>query len=182
MAKKSSLIVATPNDDNSAVTIVVNGVGEFELTAENLSPEIWARAAIHGLVQKVSDAAAISRDELSGDPAIDARLKYDAMAVVVERLKAGDWKKPAGDGAGPVSGIIYRAFEEWVVSMAKAKKTAAPSPDAIRAAYDGKDRAGQLALRNVPAIAAIIDRIKSERGAASGKTVDTDALLGELGI
>lgn len=179
MAKKNSII--TVDATETGLTFVVDGAGEFTLTFASLTDDLRQKALIHGLTQKVSDAAAIAKAELPADATEAAKVKFEAMRAVADRLAEGDWSKRAGDGSGPVAGVIFRAFVEFVTNAAKAKKRPAPSEAEIRAVYDAKDRAGQLALRNVPEIAAIIERIKSERGAGAVK-VDASALLGELGI
>jgi len=183
MARKNALITVTV--DGSILTFAVGeGAGSFSLDTNELTSEIANRATVHGLVQKVSDAAAIAKSELTGDAATDAATKFAAMQSVAARLTGpdGEWSKRSGDGSGPVAGIIYRAFEEWVNAMAAKSKKTAPDAAAIRAKYDAMDRAGQLALRNVPAIGKIIERIKSERPAREVAAVDTNSLLGELGL
>ena len=179
MARKNALVTVAMNDGTLTFTV---GNDNFNLVPADLSDELRDRALVHGLVQKISDAAAIAKSELSGDPAIDAATKFNAMKSVAERLMSGDWSKRNGDGSAPVAGVIYRAFEEWVVAMAAKAKKDAPSAEAIRAKYDSLDRSGQLALRNVPAIAKIIERIKSERGSTAVSAIDTGSLLGELGL
>lgn len=178
---KISLISTTIADDNSAFTLAVNGVGEISIPLANLSPEIAARGLIHGLVQKISDAAAIPKSETEGlEPQAVAEMKFSAMQAVASRLLDGDWSARREDGTGPVSGIILRAYTEFAMTMA-AKKKVAMTPETIKTAYDAMSKSEQLALRNVPPIAKIIDRIKSERGA--GKTVvDESALLAGLGL
>lgn len=180
MPRKNALISVNAAD-NGALTFTVGNAGSFTIDPATLADDITRRAMLHGLVQKVSDAAAIAKSELSGDPEKDATAKFEAMKSVADRLVAGEWSKRTGDGSGPVAGVIYRAFEEWVGDMARKAKKPVPEATAIRAKYDAMDRAGQLALRNVPAIAKIIDRIKSERG-SKAETVDTGSLLGELGL
>lgn len=179
MAKKNSVI--SVEFDNGNLRLAIADVGEISLALASLSDDIREKALVHGLTQKVSDAAAIAKADLPADATEAAKVKFEAMKAVADRLAEGDWSKRSGDGAGPVAGVIFRAFVEFVTNAAKAKKRPAPSEAEIRAVYDAKDRAGQLALRNVPEIAAIIERIKSERGASAAK-VDASALLGELGI
>ena len=177
MAKKSiiSHVVA-----DGVLTFTVDGAGTFSVPMATLSDDIRDRALVHGLVQKISDAAAISKSELPADATEAANVKMSAMQSVAERIVDGDWSKRSGDGTGPVAGIIYRAFEEWALALAaKGKKTVTSA--AIRAVYDAKDRAEQLALRNVPEISTIIERMKSERGTGA-TAVDTAALLADLGI
>lgn len=181
MPRKNSIIAVSVSDAN-VLTFAVADAGSFDVDVPALDEALRNRAMLHGIVQKVSDAAAIAKSELTGDAVKDAATKLAAMSSVAERLVAGDWSKRSGDGSGPVAGIIYRAFEEWVGAMAAKAKKDVPDATAIRAKYDTMDRAGQLALRNVPAIAKIIDRIKSERPAKEVANVDTSALLGELGL
>lgn len=180
MPRKNALIVVSVAE-NGALTFTVGDAGSFTVDPTTLTEDIIRRAMLHGLIQKVSDAAAIAKSELTGDAQKDAKTKFEAMRSVANRLGEGEWSKRSGDGSGPVAGVIYRAFEEWVLASAKVKKVAAPTAEAIRTVYDSKDRAGQLALRNVPEIATIIERIKSERG-SKVETVDTSALLADLGL
>lgn len=183
MARKNALITVAHNAETSTLTFTVGDVGSFDLPVNGLSDDVRNRATVHGLVQKVSDAAAMPKSETDGKkPEAVAKMKFDAMVAVADRLREGEWSKRSGDGSGPVAGVIYRAFEEWVLSNPNnAPKSKIPTPEKIREVYDAKSRAEQLALRNVPEIASIIERIKSERGSKS-ETVDTTALLGELGI
>lgn len=183
MAKKNALISVVHNADAGTLVFNVGDAGSATLNLNELPDAINETARIHGLVQKVSDAAAMPKDQLTGDAKKDAATKLAAMQSVVDRLTGEDasWNKRAGDGNGPVAGVIFRAFEEYVNDMAKKRKKDAPTSDAIRARYDAMERKEQLALRNVPEIAAIIDRIKAERG-AKAETVDTGGLLKELGI
>lgn len=180
MARKNALIAVAHNAEANVLTFTVGNAGSFDLPVADLADELRNRAMLHGLVQKVSDAAAIAKSELTGDAEKDAATKLEAMTAVRDRLIAGDWSKRNGDGSGPVAGVIYRAFEQWVNDMAKKAKKDAPSAETIRAKYDAMTRGEQLALRNVPAIAKIIEAIKAERGPAA--TVDTSGLLGELGL
>lgn len=181
MARKNSLVSLARGDDGT-LTFTVGTAGSFTVDPAKLADEIRDRAMIHGLVQKVSDAAAIPKSDLPEGADAIAAVKFEAMKSVADRIIAGEWAKRSGDGSGPVSGLIFRAFSEWVADMAAKKKVDAPSEEKLRATYDGKTRAEQLALRNVPAIAKIIDRIKSERGAVAAKSIDTGSLLGELGL
>lgn len=178
MAKKS--IIETAVTD-TAITLHVGGAGTIVIEFSNLSDDIRHRAMVHGLVQKVSDAAAIPKADLPEDAAEAAKVKFAAMKAVATRLLEGDWSKRAEGGSGPVAGIILRAFTEFVLARATKAKKPITAED-VRAVYQAKTRAEQLSLRNDPEIAAIIERIKSERGDAASRSVDTESLLGELGL
>ncbi len=179
MSKKNALIAVAI--ENGVLTFTVGTAGTVEVAVDSLPDDIKDRAMLHGLTQKVSDAAAMPKADLTGDPVKDAETKLAAMRAVAERIASGEWSKRSGDGSGPVQGVIYRAFAEFVGNRAKKAKKDVPTEEAIRAVYDAKSRSDQLALRNVPEIAAIIERMKSERG-TTGAEVDTTALLGELGL
>ena len=177
MARKNSIISSAYEGDT--LTFTVEGAGEFSVNISELSDDIRNEALVHGLRQKVSDGAAIPKDQLPENPVEAARLKFAAMSDIADRLRNGEWSARWGDGSAPVAGIIYRAFEEWALARA-AEKGATLTPEQVRASYDAKDRSAQLALRNVPAIADIIARMKAERGGAAN--VDADAILADLGI
>ena len=181
MAKKG-LISATRM--GNVLTLMVGRAGAISLNLDTLSPAISRRAMVHGLVQKISDAAAIPKDELPfGDAAI-AAVKLAAMQKVADRLAAAtsgdEWNAKSGDGSGAVAGVIFRAYAEFIKTMAAKREKPVPSDDDIRAAYDAKSRADQLALRNIPEIATIIVRMKAEAG--KSVAVDGDALLADLGL
>lgn len=180
MAKKSIINVTRTDDGN--ITFAVDGAGEFSINPATLSDAIREAALIHGIVQKISDGAAIPKADLPDDATEAAKAKFTAMSAIRDRLVDGEWRKARGDGSAPVAGIIFRAFSEWATGMAAKAKKPAPSPEKLRATYDAKSRAEQLALRNVPEIAAIIERMKAERGEGAAKGVDASALLGELGL
>lgn len=173
MTRKKSIVSVSVSDDNT-LTFAVVDCGEFSIIPDQLAETIRNRALRHGIVQKISDAAAMVKGATPSD-------KFAAMKSVADRLAEGEWSRRTGEGATAVAGIIYRAFREFVETSAKAAKKPIPADDAIRAVYDAKSRADQLALRTVPAIATIIERMKSERG-STATSVDVDALLGDLGI
>jgi hypothetical protein len=171
MARKNAIVSVAI--DSSVITFTVAEVGDIVIDVTKLAEEITERATYHGLVQKISDAAALGKDATPSD-------KFAAMKSVADRLIDGEWKQSRGEGAGPVAGIIFRAFSQWVADRAKLAKKPMPAVEAIRAVYDGKTRAEQLALRNVAEIAAIIETLKAAKTPKQG--VDTDALLGDLGL
>jgi len=134
-----------------------------------LTPEIITQAVLHGLKQKLCDAAAISRDPDTGRSAtIDD--KYQAVKTVFDRLKAGEWNatRAGGEGSGS-GGLLFRALRRLYP-----QRTEAQLADYLA----GKTKAEQAALRVNPKVAAIIDQIKAESAKAS--SIDTDALLDDL--
>lgn len=169
MARKNA-IVAVELTDN-VISFNVAGTGTIDLDVSALADEVTHRAMLHGIIQKVSDAAALGKDATPSD-------KFQAMKAVADRLIAGNWNKPAGETGAPVQGLIWMAYREVMQSLAaKQKKTV--TDEKLRELYDAKSRADQLALRTNPEISKVIERIKSER-ATNSNVIDTDALLAEL--
>lgn len=172
MSRKNAIVSVSVNDGYSGFTIAVEGQGELAITVAELSEEVRNRAVIHGLVQKVSDAAALGKDATPAD-------KFAAMKAVVDRLNDGDWSKRGdGNGDGQPAGIIFRAFHQFVQDMSAEAKRPAPSEESIRALYDKKTRSEQLALRNDPRISAIMETLRAAKVKTS--TVDLDTLFAEL--
>jgi len=168
----------TTSKRNAAVAVTINGFemdlafanGEhIAFNAETFGKDVWNRAVMHGLKQKLVDAAAIARNPDTGKSAtIDD--KYQAVLTVYERLAAGQWNAVREGGAGNVGGLLLRAL----VRMYEGRKTV----DDLKAFLDGKTDVEKAALRKNPKVAAIIETIKAERMADEG--IDTDELLGEL--
>lgn len=152
----------------STLTISVVDGGTLTIDASTLPYDIRDRAMYHGLRQKICDAAAMTKGATPAD-------KFNAMQAVAQSLVDGDWSKRSGDGATPTVGIIYRAFEQWVMEQAAVKK-AKTTPEAIKSLYSSKSKSEQLALRKIPRVAEIIETLRPTPSA----DIDTDALLGEL--
>jgi hypothetical protein len=133
----------------------------------DLTSAIQEQALLHGLKQKMVDAAAISRNPDTGRSAtIDD--KFNAMKEVHDRLHSGSWNKVRDGGSGTKGGLLFRAL-----CMMYPDKTA----EAIRAFLDKKTAAEKTALRNTKKIADIILTLKDDE---AGDDVDTDAMLNEL--
>lgn len=138
---------------------------ELRINAVELSPEICNMSMMHGLKQKIGDAAAISRNPETGRSATTDD-KFDAMAEVLNRLLAGQWNKTReGDGGG-AGGLLFKAL-----CKIKADKT----PAEIRAYLEARTKEEQAALRKVPVIAAVIEEIRAAQAKDGG--IDGEALL-----
>src|SRR5258708_5568542 len=95
---------------SGAMVFTVEGVGTFGIEMNRLNPEINEQAAIHGLVQKVSDRAAIGRDPETGASASPVE-KFAAMKECADRLMAGGpWNAVPTGGTGSTGGLLYRAM------------------------------------------------------------------------
>ena len=164
-------IEATVGDDGTLILEFRHGE-VLRIHPESLAPEIQRAALLHGLKQKLVDAAAISRDTTTGRAATIAT-KFDAVKEIFDRITGAggetpSWNKPRAGGAGGQGGLLARAIARYKnveVSAAKAY-------------LDRLTDAQKQALRVDPRIATIINELRMESAKPAG--IDTDALLGGL--
>ena len=163
--KRTPAIECTTGDKQ--LTIEFSNGQTIYVWLGELNSTIIEQATLHGLKQKLVDAAAISRNPDTGRSAtIDD--KYTAVREVYDRLLAGSWNKGRGDGSSMGNGgLLFRALCQMYPGK---------TPEALRAFLDGKTKSECAALRATPKIAAIIDTLRAPSG-----DVDTDGLLAELG-
>lgn len=154
----------TADGRNSGILTIQTSEGTISVGLNDLSDEIKTQALMHGLKQKIVDAAAIGRNPETGKSAT-VKEKFAAMKEVADRLQNGEWNKQREAGTS-TGGLLVRALQRLY-----------PKKDAeeIQAFVEGKDRKEQAALRANPKVAAIIAEIRSENS-----EIDTDGLLGEL--
>ena len=154
---------------NSALTGLTFTFGtgdEVTLMVDSLSPEIRAMAMLHGLRQKVQDAAAIARNPDTGRSATFGD-KRDAAMEVYERLLAGHWNKPTAGGERDASGgMLLRALMEVYPTAGQ---------DVLKARITGWNAEQKTVIRNNPKIKAVLDRMAAEKVAAKG--IDASDLL-----
>lgn len=143
-----------------------NGKG-LQLNADALSPEVLALALMHGLKQKLVDAAAITRDPETGRSAT-IETKYDAVKAVLTRLESGEWNKRREGGV--TGGLLLRALSR----MYAGRKTV----DQLREYLESKSDKEKAALRKNPKVAEHIEEIRAEDAAKNGD--DLPDLLAEL--
>ena len=167
-AKRPRLITSAV--EGETLTLTVEGAGVIVIDAATLSPDVRAAALMHGLRQKVADAAAAP----AGTPLAD---RFADMEGVAQSLRSGDWsQRSAGDGTAKPSGLILKAYTQWVLEQFAARGRPAPTGDTIRAKYDAMEHKAKLALRTVPEIAVIMETLRS----AKSPTVSGDDLLGDF--
>lgn len=154
---------------NGSLRIEVAGFDSLVVQLRDLSDAMIEQAALHGLKQKIVDAAALSRNPDTGRSATAAD-KYNAMREVFQRVLAGDWNKARGDGTGS-GGLLFAAL---------CRLYTVKTPEDIRAFLEGKTAAEQAALRKNPKVAAVIETIKAERAKDAPDDADTDDMLAEL--
>lgn len=144
-----------------------------QLSTIDLSPEILSQALMHGLKQKLVDAAAIARNLDTGASATVADKKA-AVLEVLARLTSGEWNKTreGGDGAGKGS-ILLQALTRMQPNRDTAE---------LAAWVKARTDAERAALAKNPKILPFIQAIQAERAAnaATKSGVDSDSLLESL--
>lgn len=162
---KNISTITTAIDDNGLTLAFCDG-RTIRVDIHRLDVAIIAQATLHGLKQKLVDAAAISRNTDTGRAAsVDD--KFNAVDEVFKRLMAGSWNKGRDGGTAVRGGLLFRAL-----CMVYPDKT----PEAIRSFLEKKTPKEKTALRNLEKIAAIIATLQAD-------SVDdgmADAMLDEL--
>jgi hypothetical protein len=105
-AKSNSVITHALGADGM-LTFTVLGAGSFTVDPARLSDAMRQRAAIHGIIQRVSDGGAMSRNPDTGQPATPAD-KMARMQAIADHLQGGgdEWAMRAAGGAkGPDAGL-----------------------------------------------------------------------------
>lgn len=183
--KSNSVITHTLREDG-AIVFSVRGAGpngqspaELVLDPKALSEKNRERAMIHGLVQKVSDRAALSRNTTNGASATPQE-KLAAMKGLVDFLMTGttEWA-PAreGGGRGP-TGL------DPILVAAVAEHTGRTREEVLDLVAKGAEKKGVTkavflgALGGATAIKPIVERMREEQ--KKGLDVDGDDLLTDM--
>jgi len=170
MARKNALI-SVETTEAGEMLFTVEGAGSFTFAAMSAPEETRQQAMLHGFRQKISDGAAFPKEVNA-----TAEDKLKAMQAIAERLSAGGWKAKRGDGVTVQTGIVLRAWLEYVETKAKAAKAPFDREAATKLFTD----TGWATIRKISEVGEIIERIKAESGTASN--VDANALLASLGL
>lgn len=125
---KSNSVVTTSLVEGKLV-IAVLGSGSVTFDPSKADKALRQRAEMHGWTQRLVDAAAMSRDDVTGQPATPAD-KFEAIKGLADHYMSGtpDWSRKSAGGFGKsitlaaialVQGITYEAAEANVAAMAK---------------------------------------------------------------
>lgn len=147
-----------------AITFNVLGAGSIAMKMDKLADEVIERAAVHGMIQRISDAAAISRNPETGKPAT-AQEKYDAMARLVNHYESGsaEWRIAGGGGVAR-SSVLLDAMVQLFPNRTR---------DDLKTWLAGKSKAERAKL-------AQSSRVRTVIAAMTPVSGDADAMLGEL--
>lgn len=157
---KKSTITADLFVPKMTLTLTFINGKEIVIDANTLNPEIRDMALLHGLKQKLVDAAAISRNVETGKSA-SADDKYEAVKKIADRLTSPDGKWNEGRAAGEpatsasVNSILIRAV------MKMTGHSEAYTKDWLA----NKTKEQRAALRKNPRVVQImVEVVRSDRG------------------
>lgn len=161
---KKQKLVKTSTIDEATGTVstqldFVNG----ETRTFTAPASLILRFAAHGIEQKLGDATA-GESDIS-----DAVLSVDDL---IKRLEAGEWNVTRSAGAFAGTSILIQALVE----------ASGKSVEDIKGFLSTKTQAEKLALRRSDKLRPIIERLEANKASKSKNAVDTDSLLGELGL
>lgn len=172
--KRKSNSVVNVTQDGSLLVFEVAGAGVVEFDMRKVHEDNVQRAIAHGFKQRLSDAAAMSRNPENGAAASPAD-KLAAIRAVAEHYMSGspDWSRRAAGGTGPVASITLQAIAR-VKSCTVAE--AAEMVERLAEEKFGGDRKATLTyLRKSSKVQEAMQAIRTERGA--GGDVNADEVL-----
>ena len=148
---------------------VVDGKVQVQLDFRNgetrlftISDALLLKFAAHGAEQKLGD-------EIAGlDDIDDCVMAVDAL---IDRLYNGEWGVAREANGMSGASVLAKALVEHT----------GKTMEQIRVFLSSKTHAEKVALRGNPKIKPIIERIEAEKASKKAGSVDTDAMLGELG-
>ena len=150
--------VITHAVDNGVIHFNVRDAGSVALDIGSLSDAVRHRAMVHGMIQRISDAAAIARNPLTG-LAASPQDKLAAMSRLVDHYMTGtdEWRMTgAGGGRRTNVDLLLAALTEY-----KPEK----SPDEL-AAYVAKLEKKQVSqLLASDQLREIVARLRGEEDA-----------------
>jgi hypothetical protein len=175
-AKAKGNSVVTSQWEGNVLSIAVLGSGTVLFDRTKASGDNRDQAERHGWLQRIMDAAAIAaptralgttEENWLAQLAAHKAAKYEAVKELAEYYEAGEvaWKR-IGGGAGADSGLFFTALCEF-----RPKSTS----EKLAAHVKSLDKDGLAALKAVPEIVDIMNRLRKERLA---KVDTTSALAG----
>lgn len=156
-------------EEGSQLVFKVKDAGETTLDLWKVHSGVKERAMLHGLIQRVSDRAAISRNTETGKSAT-AGEKLNAMAMLVQHYNAGNeaWNL-AGTGGGP-------SAEFTLLLDALCEVYAAKPREELGKWLKARSASERASLMESKQLKPIVERLRAQ----SAKGVDVDELLSGL--
>jgi hypothetical protein len=113
MKPKSNSVVTHTVSPEGYITFAVVGAGSFTINPADISAPNVARFQRHGIIQRISDAAAKGRDPNTGKSATP-QARHDAMKRLADHYISGsvEWSPARAEGSGGLDQIILAAVVE----------------------------------------------------------------------
>ncbi len=168
---KRNSVVTSELLESGMIQFTVRDAGQFLFNPSKAHESLRDRAEVHGWIQRISDAAAMSRDEATGKPATPAE-KLARMLALKEHYESGTetWNRAGGAGTG--QSIVILAVQR-VMGLAEYKMAEEHMARYAAAHPELKDiKAFYAAMPKVNA--AILD-IQRERLVAPSLDADAEA-------
>ena len=175
---KTNSIVTTQREGDDII-FAVRGAGETRLTLTKMSEAIRTRAMIHGIVQRVSDAAAKSRDATTGLP-VAPEVKLMSMARLVDHYNSGseDWS-PARPESAPRGPNLDRLTLLAIMEVLRKDEGVIRSLVEAGATKHGITQPEYLAKLGTGAkVAAVVERMRGEIAPEMDADAELDGLMG----
>lgn len=174
--KPKSNSVITSKFEGGVLSFSVATVGTLNLEISALHQEIRERAMVHGLTQRISDAAAIGflKDE---NRYATAQEKFDAMSELVAHYMTGtsEWSRTrSAPGVGADSALLVKCLSRlypdrtaeqlkaWVAKRSKAERTALLLSEKVKAIAD-EIRAQSASTANADDLIADLETMPEEQ-------------------
>lgn len=161
--KKQKLVKTSTIDEAAGTVTTVLDFVNGETRTFTSPTSLVLRFAAHGIEQKLGDAIA-GENEIA-----DAVLSVDDL---IKRLEAGEWNVTRSAGAFAGTSILIQALVE----------ASGKTVEDVKAFLSTKSQAEKIALRRSDKLRPIIERLEADKASKSKNAVDTDSLLGELGL
>lgn len=170
ITKRGSVFKTTTDSQSGTVTFECIPTGERKyLNVNMLATTIAVEAMMHGVKQKVTDAAA--------SPAGSATTaeRWEAMLAVISRITGENatWNAAPAGPSGPKLGVLLEA----IMTMRGEDMADTETVEARRKWLADKTSEQRAALKSHPKIAPIIAQIEARKAKT---TLDSDSLLAEL--
>lgn len=170
ITKPKSNSIVTHAVEGTVITFNVIGAGALKLDTAGISPQVRERAMIHGLIQRVCDAAALSRDTTTGKAASPLD-KLEAMKGIVDHYASGalEWsrKREGVQGLGGEGALLLAVLLKVFPGKDEGK---------VREYVKARSKEERIALLNSKDLKPAADALRSE----AVKGIDTDSLLADL--
>jgi hypothetical protein len=158
----------TADTYGSVLTLTFSNGSEVVVDAAALREDIQREAMLHGLKQKLMDAAAIARNTDTGRSASVAE-KYEAVKEIADRIASptGTWNKVRGGESAGSGALLTHA----IMRLRKLPRAT------VEEFLGGLTKEQKAALRKNPRVVEAMLEIQRER---AGDTSESDGLLDGL--